>query len=126
MKYILAFLSLFPFIVTIISFFILKKTKMNPKKILGYSADITTPFLMVAVPTIVYAIWEVTIVVWFIAFLLLIAIVLTYKEWRTTKEIKVPILMKKIWRFYFLLLMFVYILLMVVGLIYWIVRYMNK
>ena len=123
MKYLLAVFLLFPFFFTIISLFLLKKIGFSQSKALGYATDLTTPILFIALPIIVKSIWGWSIGAILLGVLLVIAIVLTYIEWRSQKEIDIPLLLKKIWRAYFLLLSVMYIVLMIVGIVYWIINY---
>ena len=123
MKYLLAVFLLFPFFFTIISLFLLKKIGFSQSKALRYATDLTTPILFIALPIIVKSIWGWSIGAILLGVLLVIAIVLTYIEWRSQKEIDIPLLLKKIWRAYFLLLSVMYIVLMVVGIVYWIINY---
>jgi len=123
MKYLLAVFLLFPFFFTIISLFLLKKIGFSRSKALGYATDLTTPILFIALPIVVKSIWGWSIGAILLGVLLVIAIVFTYFEWRSQKEIDIPLLLKKIWRAYFLLLSVMYIVLMIVGIVYWIINY---
>ena len=123
MKYLLAVFLLFPFFFTIISLFLFKKIGFSQSKALGYATDLTTPILFIALPIVVKSIWGWSIGAILLGVLLVIAIVFTYFEWRSQKEIDIPLLLKKIWRAYFLLLSVMYIVLMIVGIVYWIINY---
>ena len=123
MKYIIAIFLIVPFFFTCISFLVLKKMKFTKSTATGLAADVTTPLLIISIPIIFHAIWAKNIIIYLIGILLIIAIIFTYIAWRTTKEIDIPVLLRKIWRAYFLLLSLAYIALMIVGLIYWMVRY---
>ena len=123
MKYLLAIFLLFPFFLTVISMALLKKMGLSSTKALGIASDLTTPFFIIAIPIIVKSIWEWSIDAILISMLLVVAIVFTYIEWRSQKEIDIPLLLKKIWRSYFLLLSIFYIVLMIVGFVYWIIHY---
>ena len=123
MKYLLAIFLLFPFFLTIISVPILKKVGFSSSKAFGFAADLTTPFFIIAIPIIVKSIWDWSISAILISVLLIVAIIFTFFEWRSQKEINIPLLLKKIWRFYFLLLCILYIGLMIAGFVYWIINY---
>jgi hypothetical protein len=123
MKYLLTIFLLFPFFFTIISLLILKKIGFSNSKALGFAADMTTPFLVISLPIIVKSIWEWRITAIMLSILLVIAIIFTFLEWRSQKEIDIPQLLKKLWRAYFLLLSMMYIVLMIVGFVYWVINY---
>ena len=123
MKYLLAIFLLFPFFFTVMSLLILKKIGLSKPKAIGFAADLTTPFLIISLPIIVKSIWEWRITAIMLGILLVIAIIFTFFEWRSQKEIDIPLLLKKIWRAFFLLLSVVYIILMIVGFVYWIINY---
>ena len=125
MKYLLAIFLFFPFFFTIISLFVLKKIGLSKPKAFGVAADLTTPFFVIALPIIAKSIWGWSFSTILLGVLLIVAIIFTYFEWRTQKEIDIPLLLKKIWRSYFLLLSILYIVLMIVGLVYWIINYYN-
>ena len=114
-----------PLLVLASSFIIFRKIKMKRSLAFGLAADITTFILFLSVPLILYSIWEVTMFTVFIMFALVIAIVYTYIEWKKTKEIIVSSLLKKLWRIYFLVLVNCYVLFLIIGIIIYIVRYMN-
>ena len=123
MKYLLAIFLFFPFFFTILSLFILKKIGLSKAKAFGFAADLTTPFFIIALPIIAKSIWGWSFSAILLGVLLIVAIIFTYFEWRTQKEINIPLLLKKIWRSYFLLLSILYIVLMIVGIVYWIINY---
>ena len=123
MKYLLAIFLLFPFFLTVISITILKKFGFSPSKAFGFAADLTTPFFIITLPIIVKSIWEWRVGAVLICILLVVAIIFTFIEWRSQKEINIPLLLKKIWRSYFLLLSILYIVLMIAGFIYWLIHY---
>lgn len=115
-----------PLIVMAISFILFRKLKIKKSLAVGLAADITTFILFLSVPLVLYSIWEIKIFTVFIIFALVIAIVYTYIEWRKTKEIIVPTLLKRIWRIYFLILVSCYVLFLFMGTVIYIVRYMNS
>ena len=125
MKYFLAIFLFFPYFFTILSLFILKKIGFSKAKAFGFAADLTTPFFIIALPIIANSIWGWSFSAILLGVLLVIAIIFTYIEWRTQKEINIPLLLRKIWRSYFLLLSILYIVLMIAGLVYWIINYYN-
>lgn len=106
-----------PFLVLIISYFILKRIKMKQQYVVGFSADLTTLLLFIAIPYVVEVVWQYSIYIIVIIVAILIALVITFIEWRTKKEIKLPNLMRKFWRVYFVALMALYVVVIVAALI---------
>ena len=123
MKYLLAIFLLFPFFLTVISITIFKKIGFSSSKAFGIAADLTTPFFIIALPIIVKSIWKWSIGAILMCILLVVAIIFTFIEWRSQKEINIPLLLKKIWRSYFLLLSILYIVIMIAGFVYWLIHY---
>ena len=123
MKYLLAIFLLFPFFLTVISLVTLKKIGFSSSIAYGFAADLTTPFFIIALPIIVKSIWKWSIGAILVCILLVVAIIFTFIEWRSQKEIIIPLLLKKIWRSYFLILSVLYIVLMIAGFVYWIIHF---
>lgn len=111
-----------PFIVLIVSYFILKKLKMKQQYAVGFSADVTTLLLFFTVSFIVDVVWDYQIYIILIIAAIIIAIIFTFVEWRTKKEIEVPNLMRKIWRIYFVVLMFLYVVVSITAIIVFIIQ----
>lgn len=118
MKYVLAVVIFFPFLITFVSYIVLKLFGLKKKQRTRLAADLTTPFLIVSIPLIFQAVWNIPFLLIFIALLMFVAIIITYKEWRKVKEINVPKLLKRIWRAYFLGGIAVYVVLLIVGILY--------
>jgi hypothetical protein len=106
-----------PFLVLIIGYYILKKIKMKQQYAVGLSADVTTLLLFIAIPYIVQAVWQYSVYILIVIVAIVMAIIFTFIDWRTKKEIEVPTLMRKIWRIYFVVLMGGYIVVIVAAII---------
>lgn len=106
-----------PIVVLCLFYFILKKMKLKQRYAVGFSADITTLLLILAVPYIVQTMWNVNIYIIIIIIAIVLGLILTFIEWRTKKEIEIPTLMRKIWRVYFVMLMITYIIVGVTAII---------
>ena len=92
---------------------------------IGFAADVTTFILFFSVPLAFKSIWGTSFSLHIVIIALLIALGLTFLDWRTKKEIDVPLLLKKIWRIYFILLSVLYISSWVIGLTVNIVDYLR-
>ena len=105
-----------PLIVLLLTFMICRKLRIKKKYAFGFGADVTTFILFFSVPLAIHSIWEVSLFLLIIIVALLIALGFTYVDWRTKKEIDVPVLLKKIWRVYFILLSVMYLGTWLIGL----------
>ncbi|MFF5993212.1 DUF3397 domain-containing protein [Lysinibacillus sp. KU-BSD001] len=105
-----------PLVALILTFIICRKMRIKKIYAVGFAADVTTFILFFSVPLAFYSIWEKSLFLSIVIVALLIAISFTYIDWRTKKEIDVPILLKKIWRVYFILLSAMYLGAWVIGL----------
>lgn len=114
---------LFPLIVTLSYVVIMRKMGRAPAKMMGRAADVTTPFLFLAVYVVAHAIFGDG-PGWFISGIaLVIAIVLVIIERLRVKEFKILRVLQRTWRLYFLVLSIAYIILIVVGIIKKIIEY---
>ena len=95
---------------------ICRKLRIKKTYAFGFGADVTTFILFFSVPLAIHSIWEVSLFLLIIIVALLIALGFTYVDWRTKKEIDVPVLLKKIWRVYFILLSVMYLGTWLIGL----------
>jgi len=122
-QYLLSIIIFFPIILFFITYFISLKRKKSKVKSFGIASDLTTLVLFFSVPLSVSSLWEKNYngVVFIIA--LIIAIIFTYIDWRTKKEIEVFRLLKKIWRLYFILLSIAFFVIWIVGLVQSIMEY---
>lgn len=125
LKLVLAAIVIFPIAILFALFFIFSKLKMKKVYAFGFAADLTTFLLFVSVPLIVKSIWGINIFIWLIIAAIVLAMVYTYIEWRKSKEIYIPQVLKRIWRMYFILLLGLYIVLLIVGMVVYIIRFMQ-
>ena len=116
---------LFPFIITIVILIIMRKLGKAPVSVIGFAADLTTPFLFIAVYVVSNIMFGEGIGVYIGGFAIIIAIVHAFIERSRVKEFSVVRLLRKTWRFYFLVLMVAYLTLLAAGTILKIVEYVN-
>lgn len=116
---------LLPYLVFLLMFYTVYKLTKKPKRAFGVAADITTFFLFLAVPIAIEALFEVKTMIYFFCFAILISVIITIQDWKTKKEIELVPLLRKIWRFLFLLLSVCYIIVFCIGLILKIIHYLN-
>ena len=105
-----------PLIVLLLTFMICRKLRIKKTYAFGFGADVTTFVLFFSVPLAIHSIWGASLFLPIIIIALLIALWFTYVDWRTKKEIDVPVLLKKIWRVYFILLSVLYLGTWLIGL----------
>jgi len=116
---------LFPFIITIVILIIMKKLGKAPVSVIGFAADLTTPFLFIAVYVVSNTMFGKGIGVYIGGFAIIFAIIHAFIERSRVKEFRVVRLLRKTWRFYFLILMVAYLILLATGTILKIVEYVN-
>lgn len=115
-----------PFLFFGIIYLMLKKLSKKRKKTFSKVADITTIILFFSIPVSVKFIWSFDIGFMVFIIAVMIAIIFTIIEWRTTKELEIRPLFRKIWRFLFLVLSFTYIAIWLVALILKIIDLLAK
>ncbi len=99
---------------------------MKNSKAFGFAADVTTLVLFFSVPLSMSSLWGKNFSVFVFIIAILIAIIFTYIDWRTKKEIEVLPLFKKVWRLYFILLTFCYMIIWIIGLVQSIMAYIGN
>lgn len=121
----LGMIILFPFIVTIAFMVVMRKMGKAPASILGLAADVTTPLLFLAVYVVSQAVFGSGIWVYIMGIAIIIAIVYAFIERSKAKEFRIARLLRKTWRFYFLVLLAAYVILLITGLVMKIVEYVR-
>lgn len=121
--YLVSFIIIFPILLLLFIYFICRKKKKSEVKSFGLAADVTTFVLFLSVPLFISSLWNINLSVWIISAAIIIAIIFTYIDWKSKKEIEILPLVKKIWRFYFIVLMVAYILIWFVGMLHKIITY---
>jgi len=117
-SYILGILIFIPVTIFILSYFIFRKIlKKRANQSVRLAADITTFFLFFSVTISIATLWGTRLSLIAIAISLLIAIIMTYQDWKTKKEMKIITLLRKIWRVQFLYLVLVYNAVWLVGIV---------
>ncbi|KGR80451.1 DUF3397 family protein [Ureibacillus manganicus] len=121
--YLVSFIILFPILLLIGVYSICRSRKVSKVKSFGLAADATTFVLFFSIPLFISSLWNINVSAYVICSAILIAIIFTFFDWKTKKEIEILPLMKKIWRFLFVVFIVVYILIWIVGMLYKIVTY---
>jgi hypothetical protein len=81
--------------------------------------------LFFSVPLAIGVLWSVNVSALLVTLAIMMAMIFTYIDWRTKKEIEVKSLLKKIWRFQFLVLSTAYIVICIVGVIQSVIEYLQ-
>ncbi|MGN7477229.1 DUF3397 domain-containing protein [Solibacillus silvestris] len=92
-----------------------RKLRLNKHKAIGLAADVTTFLLFFSIPVALRGLWDIGALMPMLIVVLVIAIIITYADWQTKKEIEVKPLLKKIWRVYFLLFSITYFFIWIIG-----------
>ena len=122
---IISFLLIFPIVVFIIVFLISVKISHKKVRAIGNAADVTTILLFFAVPIAIQSLFQIKTSVIIVGIALVTSVILTVIEWKTKTEIELLPLLRKIWRFLFLVLSITYFIVWCVGLVFKIQEYIN-
>ncbi|MGE7693376.1 DUF3397 domain-containing protein [Lysinibacillus sp. NPDC094177] len=114
-----------PILLFVIVYLIGRKVKIRGTHAFGVASDVTTLCLFFSVPLAINVLWKVNVSALLVTLAIMMAMVFTYIDWRTKKEIEVKSLLKKIWRFLFLVLSAAYIVICIVGVIQSIAEYLQ-
>jgi len=118
LAYVLGILILLPVAIFILSFLFFRKLlKKQVNSSFRLAADITTFVLFFSVTISITTLWGAPFSIVTISISLLIAMIMTYIDWRTQKEIEVVPLLRRIWRMQFLYLLIVYNIVWIVGIV---------
>ncbi|OEC02660.1 hypothetical protein GY31_06350 [Lysinibacillus sphaericus] len=115
-----------PVLLFVIVYAVSRKVNIRGTHAFGAASDVTTFWLFFSVPLAIGALWGVNVGALLVMLAIVLAIVFTYVDWRTKKEIEVKPLLRKIWRFLFLVLSTAYLLICLVGMIQSVVEYLQS
>jgi len=113
-----------PILLFAIVYVIGRKVKIRGTHAFGAASDVTTVCLFFSVPLAIGVLWSVNVGAILVILALMMAMIFTYIDWRTKKEIEVKPLLIKIWRFQFLILSAAYIVICIVGVIQSVLEYL--
>ncbi|KXH79890.1 DUF3397 family protein [Sporosarcina sp. HYO08] len=122
---ILGTLIFFPFLVTVLFLLIMRKRGKAPAVVIGQAADLTTPFLFLAVYIAVWLIFDEGVGIYIIMIAIVIAIMMIILERIRKKEFHLFRLLKRAWRLYFLILCAAYSMLLLVGIVLKVMEYVT-
>jgi hypothetical protein len=122
---IISFLLVFPIVIFIVVFFVSSKISRKTTKAFGHAADITTLVLFFAVPIAIQSLFQIETVGFLIGIALIISVILTFLEWKSKKEIELLSLVRKIWRFLFLILSVTYFVVWCLGFVFKVIEFVN-
>ena len=114
-----------PILLFVIVYLFGRKVKIRGTHAFGVASDVTTLCLYFSVPLAIRVLWNVDVSALLITLTVVMAIIFTYIDWRTKKEIEVKPLLRKIWRFQFLVLSTAYIIICLVGVIRSVIEYLQ-
>ena len=122
---ILSFLLVFPIVIFIVVFFVSRKLTKKTTKAFGHAADLTTMMLFFAVPVAIQSLFQIETVGFMVGMALIISVILTFFEWKSQKEIELIPLIRKIWRFLFLVLSITYLIVWCLGFVFKVLEFVN-
>lgn len=122
---VLGTLIFFPFLVTVLFLLIMRKRGKAPAKVIGHAADLTTPFLFLAVYIASWLVFGEGVGIYITTIAIVIAIILVILERVRKKEFHIFKLLKRTWRLYFLILCAAYSMLLLVGIVLKVMEYVT-
>lgn len=114
--YFLAFFITLPPAIMILIYIIGLKRHQSSMRAIHMTANWTTIFFVIAVDLIISMMFDIDVTGLLIAFMLFLLGVIIFFQWKNT-EIHFPKAMRLLWRIAFLLFFFLYLLLILVGVI---------
>lgn len=122
---IISFLLVFPVVIFTMVFLI--SLKLTHKKIhaFGHAADVTTILLFFAVPIAIQSLFHIDTTGLIVGIALVTSVILTIMEWKAKIEIELIPLLRKIWRFLFLVLSITYFTVWCIGLVFKVMEYLE-
>ena len=121
----LSFLLIFPIVIFLVIFLITVKVSGKRARAFGYAADVTTILLFFAVPVAIRSLFAIETMGIILGIALIMSVMFTVIEWKSTKEIELLPLLRKIWRFLFLVLSVTYLIVWCIGLVYKVLEYIH-
>jgi hypothetical protein len=106
-----------PVLALIFIYLISYRLSNDRKKSFHRMVDYSTIFFIISVYTMVYVIWERSLLLPFLMLLITIAMVFAFLQWKYTQDIQLGKLLKGFWRFNFLLFFAGYCGLLIFGLV---------
>lgn len=122
---IISFFIAFPIFMFIFIYIVSLKLTKKTSKAFGHAADLTTFLLFMAVPVAIKSLFQVETMGVVLGLALITSVLLTILEWKSKTEIELIPLLRKIWRFMFLVLSFVYLIVGCVGFVLKVFEFMN-
>lgn len=122
---VLSVIIIYPIVVFLAVFLFCKFVLQKRKKSIGIASDISTFFLFFSVTNLFSFIFLEKIGWYLVIFSIILGTIMTILEWRSKKEIEIIPLLRKIWRFLFLLLCLIYAVLWLFGVIRYVLSYIS-
>lgn len=116
---------LFPFIIMIVLLMIYRRMGRAPATVIGRTADLTTPFLFLSIYIMANTIFGVGVGFYIAITALIIMIIYAVIERKKVKDFQITRLIRKVWRFLFIVLAIAYIVLLVLGMTLKVFEYVN-
>lgn len=113
----ISFLVVFPIFTLFIVFVISKLTTKKHRFSIHLALDISTFFFILSVHFLIQSIWNTSLFIYIIIFILLIGMIFVIIHWKLKEEIDYKKVFKGIWRITFLLFFTLYVVLLVYGLV---------
>ncbi|HEO8420722.1 DUF3397 domain-containing protein [Niallia sp. FSL W8-0635] len=113
----ISFLVIFPIITLFIVFVISKLITKKHRFSIHLALDISTFFFILSVHFLIQSIWNTSLFIYIIIFILLIGMIFVIIHWKLKEEMEYKKIFKGIWRITFLLFFTLYVVLLIYGLV---------
>lgn len=113
----ISFLVVFPIITLFIVFVISKLITKKHRFSIHLALDISTFFFILSVHFLIQSIWNTSLFIYIIIFILLIGMIFVIIHWKLKEEMEYKKIFKGIWRITFLLFFTLYVVLLIYGLV---------
>lgn len=118
--YFVAFLMTFPFVMTFAAYFLFRKIYVHQWKAIHHTVGWTTIGYVAAVPLLCKVLFDHSFIAILLLLLLIILAIIIYFQWKVYVEIQIKQAIKILWRICFLLFLFLYIVLVLFGIVKWV------
>lgn len=116
---------LFPFIIMIVLLLVYRRMGKAPATVIGHTADLTTAFLFLSIYIMANTIFGVGVGFYIAMITFIIMIIYAIVERKKVKDFQITRLIRKVWRFLFIVLGIAYLVLLIIGMILKVFEYVS-
>lgn len=124
-EFLLSLIVIVPYVLTVVLFVMVKLSGRTSVKSFRIAADVTVPFLLLSVIVLLRMIVNIHGGITLIAGILIIGIVFAIAERFRSKEFRIQNMLRNLWRMVFLIMSFLYIVLLLTGVVKTVVEFLK-